>query len=87
MRSLSLSGVMRHLQSTSHSTRFDELVDVLKDIGSKKGFCKDSWKLKIEHSPRSIFADEISTDFNGSILDYPDFGDATIVSVFFVIDS
>ena len=84
MRSLFLLGVMRHLQSTSHNTRYDELIAVLNDIGSKKGFCKDAWKLNTESSTHGFFMDEISTDLNStvnSILDYPNSWDTNVVSI------
>ena len=74
---------MRHLQSASHNKRYDELIAVLKDIGSKKGFCKDAWKLNIEPSTYGSFMDEISIDLNStvnSILDYSNSWDTNVVS-------
>ena len=74
---------MRHLESASHDARYNDLISVLNDFGSRKAFSKDAWKLKREMSPNVFFADEISADFNGSIcsiLDYPNSGDTNVVS-------
>ena len=74
---------MRHLESASHDPRYNDLISVLNDFGSRKAFSRDAWKLKRELSPNGFFADEISADLNSSnysILDYPDSGDTNVVS-------
>ena len=77
---------MHHLQSTSHIAKYDELIAILKDVGTKKGFSKDSWKLKRETIPEEFFPDDIGTDYNSSmnsVLDYPISRDTDNVSLAF----
>lgn len=77
-------GVLRHLQTTSHVGRYEELIAILKDVGCKKSFSKDSWKYRRELSFEDLFADDIGADHNSSIssiLNYPNSRDADLVSL------